>query len=205
MATSPTDPTNKEIPPAVDPDILVEQPEEVPAVAGLLGRAVDKVSSVFALGFLVAMAVLIFEIVMRHVFNSPTLWAHETTTFLSAVGFVFGGLYCASRNRHIRVVIIYDIAGPKLRRALDICISIICALASGFFTWAAWLMVKRAAIKPDGSIHLETTGSAFNAPYPGMLKIFLMVILIVLTVQFIVLTINYARGKHDNVQTKSGA
>lgn len=204
MSTSPIDPTHKDIPPTIAPEIIDAVPEQVPAVSGLLGRAVDMVSPVFALGFLVAMAVLIFEIFMRHVFNSPTLWAHETTTFLSAIGFVFGGLFCASRNRHIRVVIIYDIAGPKLRRALDIGISIVCAVASGFFTWAAWLMVQRAAITPNGDIHLETTGSAFNAPYPGLLKIFLMLVLILLTVQFIVLMVNYARTKPDNVQTKSG-
>ena len=190
MAASPLDPTKSEIPSPLEPDA---QPEQALPVSGFLGRAVDKVSHVFALGFLLAMGILIFEIFMRHVFNSPTLWVHETTTFLSAIGFVFGGLYCAASDKHIRVVIFYDIVGPKMRKALDVAISIVCMIASGFFAWAAWLMVERAVITPTGDIHFETTGSAFNAPYPGFLKVFLLLILILLVVQFLVQAINYAR------------
>ncbi|MBC06734.1 TRAP transporter small permease [Thalassospira sp.] len=175
---------------------ILPEPETatVPAVSGLFGKMVDKTGTIFAIGFLGSMSVLIIEIVMRHVFDSPTLWAHETTTFLCGIGFVFGGLFCASRDKHIRVVIIYDIAGPKLRRFLDIAISLICAVASGFFAWAAWLMVGRAAFAPDGSVRLETSGSAWNPPFPSLLKIFLLIVMIALTVQFIILAINYMRG-----------
>ncbi|HAI31880.1 MULTISPECIES: TRAP transporter small permease subunit [Thalassospira] len=176
--------------PLPEPEEVQEQPL---VVSGLLGRLITKTSNVFALGFLLSMATLIYEIVMRHVFNSPTLWAHETTTFICAIGFVFGGLFCAARDKHIRVVILYDIVGPKMRKTLDVFISVVCMISSGFFAWAAWLMVERAAFTPTGDIHLETTGSAFNAPYPGVLKVFLFLTLIVLTVQFLVQAINYAR------------
>ncbi len=176
--------------PLPEPEEVQEQPL---VVSGLLGRLITKTSNVFALGFLLSMATLIYEIVMRHVFNSPTLWAHETTTFICAIGFVFGGLFCAARDKHIRVVILYDIVGPKMRKTLDVFISVVCMISSGFFAWAAWLMVERAAFTPTGDIHLETTGSAFNAPYPGVLQVFLLLTLIVLTVQFLVQAINYAR------------
>lgn len=175
---------------------ILPEPETttVPAVSGVFGKMVEKTGTVFAIGFLASMSVLIIEIVMRHVFDSPTLWAHETTTFLCGIGFVFGGLFCASRDKHIRVVIIYDIAGPKLRRLLDIAISLICAVASGFFAWASWLMVSRAAFAPDGSVRLETSGSAWNPPFPSLLKIFLLIVMVALTVQFIILAVNYMRG-----------
>lgn len=175
---------------------ILPEPETTapPVVSGLFGKMVEKTGTVFAIGFLASMSVLIVEIVMRHVFDSPTLWAHETTTFLCGIGFVFGGLFCAARDKHIRVVILYDIAGPKLRRFLDVAISLICAVASGFFAWAAWLMVGRAAFAPDGTFRLETSGSAWNPPFPSLLKIFLLIVMIALTVQFIILAINYMRG-----------
>ena len=176
------------------PALPTEDTLIVPVESGFFGKAVDKTGTVFAIGFLASMSVLIIEIIMRHVFDSPTLWAHETTTFLCGIGFVFGGLFCASRNKHIRVVILYDIAGPKLRRFLDIAISVICAIASGFFAWAAWLMVGRAAFAPDGSIRLETSGSAWNPPFPSLLKIFLLIVMVALTIQFVILAINYMRG-----------
>lgn len=163
--------------------------------AGILGRIVERTGIVFALAFLLAMAILIFEIFMRYALNAPTLWAHETTIFLCAMSFVFGGLYCASRDRHIRVVLLYDHVGPRLRRVLDVVISILCAGSATFFAWASWRMVQRSWWSPDGAVRLEGTGSAWNPPTPALLKGFLFFVMIVMAVQFVVLAVNYARKK----------
>lgn len=166
------------------------------AEAGMLGRAIDRFAIVFAIGIILAMAVLIFEIVMRYGFNSPTLWAHETSIFLSAIAFVFGGLYCVAHNRHIRVVLLYDALSPRARRIMDVVISAVCLVASLFFAYASWLMVERAVWAPDGRFRLEGTGSAWNPPTPALLKVFLLIVLAVMAVQFLILAINYARGRN---------
>jgi TRAP-type C4-dicarboxylate transport system permease small subunit len=103
--------------------------------AGALGRWIDKGGIVFASGIVAAMAILIQEVVLRHVFNAPTIWAHETTIFLCGIAFVYGGLYCTARDRHIRVVLIYDALSPAWRRRFDVVISLICAASSGMFAW----------------------------------------------------------------------
>lgn len=161
----------------------------------MLGRWVDRGGIVFAAGFLVSMAILIFEIFMRYVLNAPTLWAHETTIFLCAIAFIYGGLYCASHDRHIRVVIIYDAVSPRVRRALDVVISLVCIFSASFFAYAAWLMVERSFWAPSGEMRLERTGSAWNPPTPALLKLLLLSVLIVLGIQFLVLAYNYARRK----------
>lgn len=162
--------------------------------AGILGRIIDRGGWIFAAGIFIAMLILIQEIVLRYVFNNPTAWAHETTVFLCGAAFVYGGLFCAARDEHIRVVLIYDAIPDRARRVLDIVISLVCALAAGFFAYAAILMVQKAAFRPDGSIRLESSGSAWDPVYPGVLKIFLMVVLFVMTAQFVILAVNYARG-----------
>ncbi|MCB1755289.1 MAG: TRAP transporter small permease [Gammaproteobacteria bacterium] len=174
------------------------------AEAGILGRLIDKGGVIFATGIIIAMLILIQEVFLRYVLNSPTIWAHETTIFLCAIAFVYGGLYCAARNSHIRVVIIYDYVPAGFRRVLDVIISVICAISAIFFAWAAWLMVKRAAFEPGGGFRLETSGSAWNPPTPALLKITMLVVMIVLAVQFIVLAINYARPKPPQQDTKGG-
>ncbi|PLX38241.1 MAG: C4-dicarboxylate ABC transporter permease [Hyphomicrobiales bacterium] len=162
--------------------------------AGRLGWLIDKGGIIFAVGIFLSMIILIQEVFLRYVLNAPTIWAHETTIFLCAIAFIYGGLYCASRNTHIRVVIIYDRIGPRARRALDVVISLVCAVSAGFFAYAAWLMVQRAAFAPGGRFRLETSGSAWNPPTPALLKIFMLVILVVLALQFLILAFNYARG-----------
>lgn len=175
------------------PHVSTPDQESLPQ-AGWLGWAITRVARLFAVGILVAMAVLVMEVFLRYVFNSPTIWAHETTTFLSAVTFIFGGLYCVARNSHIRVVLVYDLVNPRLRRILDILISIACLCASLFFAWASWLMVKKALFRPDGNFFLESSGSAWNSPAPALLKLFLLLVLIAMSLQFLILTFNYMRS-----------
>lgn len=163
--------------------------------AGILGKWISAGGVLFAIGIVIAMLILIQEVVLRYFFNSPTTWAHETTIFLSGIAFVYGGLYCAARDSHIRVVLIYDAIPPGTRRIFDILISLVCAAASAMFAYAAWIMVSRAAFTPAGDFRLERSGSAWDPVYPGLMKVFLLVVMGVMAVQFLVLTVNYARGK----------
>ncbi|WP_439957635.1 TRAP transporter small permease subunit [Paracoccus albicereus] len=165
----------------------------IPPEAGLMGRLVDRVAYIFAAGIVISAAVLLMEVFLRYIFNRPTIWAHETTVFLCGLAFTFGGLYCTARNSHIRVVLIYDWLSPPVRRIFDILISIICAIASGFFAYAAWHMVTRAVWTPAGDIRLETTGSAWNPPTPALTKLFIFVVMILLVAQFLIFAVNYAR------------
>ncbi|MEN2977521.1 TRAP transporter small permease (plasmid) [Tistrella bauzanensis] len=165
----------------------------IPA-AGMLGRLIDRGGIVFAVGIVLAMLILIQEVILRYVFNAPTIWAHETTIFLCAVAFVYGGLYCTARDSHIRVVLFYDIAHGRIRQTLDVAISLVCMAASGFFAWAAWQLVARAIFRPDGSFRLETSGSAWDPAFPAYLKLFLLAVLGLMTLQFLILAINYARS-----------
>lgn len=175
------------------PHVSTPEQESLPQT-GWLGWAITRIARLFAVGILVAMSVLVMEVFLRYLFNSPTIWAHETTTFLSAVTFIFGGLYCVARNSHIRVVLIYDVVSPPMRRMLDILISIACLCASLFFAWASWLMVQKALFRPNGDFYMESSGSAWNSPAPALLKLFLLLVLIAMSLQFLILTFNYIRG-----------
>lgn len=176
------------IPESVDP-VTAPLPQ-----AGLLGRAIDRLSGLFAAGILLAAGVLVLEVVMRYFLNSPTTWAHEASIFLSAVTFIFGGLLCVIRNSHIRVVLLYDFVTGRLRQMLDAPISLLCAFSTGFFAWAAWRMVEKATFRPSGAFSLETSGSAWNSPAPALVKIFLLLVLIAMCCQFLVLAFNYMRA-----------
>ena len=163
--------------------------------AGFIGRVIDKLGIVFAIGLIVSALILINEVILRYVFNSPTIWAHETTIFICGMTFIYGGLYCAARDQHIRVVLLYDAVPKEWRRVLNVFISIISAAAAGMFAWASWTMVTRAAFTPDGTFRLERSGSAWDPVYPGLVKVSLFVIMSVLCIQFLVLTYNYLRGQ----------
>lgn len=160
--------------------------------AGVLGRWIDRLALIFAAGIVLAAAVLLTEVFLRYVFNSPTVWAHETSVFLSAIAFLYGGLLCAARDSHIRVVLIYDQLGVRMKRVFDVVISAISALAAAFFAYAAYFMARNSVFSPTG-FRLETSGSAWNPPTPAILKVFSLLMLGVLTLQFVVLTVNHVK------------
>jgi len=181
-------------PAARDHDARAPDPGADP-YAGRLGRVINAGGGVFALLLVLSAGILIFEIVMRYVFNAPTIWAHETVIFLSGASFVYGGLYAVVRNQHIRIVLIYNQLPPRIRRRVDVAISFFSFLATAFFAWAAWQGVKRAVWNPAGDIRLERSGSAWNPPFPAFLKTFLLLMLLVMAVQFLILTVNHLRGR----------
>ena len=41
--------------------------------------------------FLIAVALTAWEVLMRYVFKSPTIWVHDLVITLSALAFIFGG------------------------------------------------------------------------------------------------------------------
>ncbi len=160
---------------------------------GIIKKAVTALGLPFSMIYVAAMAILIYEIVMRYVFHAPTLWVHETTTFLSAVGLIFGGLYCVSLDRHIRIVVLYDAVGPRVRRWLDLFIYGACTVSAAAFAYAAWKMAEKSIFTPSGTFRLETSGTAWNAPYPALLKLFLCAVLVVMALQFLLLFVNKLR------------
>jgi TRAP-type C4-dicarboxylate transport system permease small subunit len=180
---------------ATDEELPHVRDEPVPLHSGLFGRAVDAIGIVFALCFAASTVIILYEVLMRKFLNAPTLWAHDTTIFLCGVAFAFSGLYALARDKHIRVVLLYDKVQGPARRALDVVLSSIGLITVLFFAWGAWAMAERSVWAPTGEIRLETTGSSLRLPYPGLLKAFLFLVVCAMVIQFVVHIVNHARGR----------
>lgn len=165
----------------------------LPPESGRLGRFIHQGGYLFAAGIVIAAVMLLMEVFLRYVLNKPTIWAHETSTFLCAIAFLYGGLFCVARDSHIRVVMIYDALPRRARQVFDVVISIISAIASAFFAYAAWLMVTKSVWTPGGEVRLERSGSAWNPAMPAYLKIALFVMMIIMCLQFVIFTVNYIK------------
>lgn len=148
---------------------------------------------IFGAGFLLVTIFTFYEVVMRYVFNAPTIWVHETTTAMTALCFAFGGAYCLASDRHIRVVLLYDQVSPGARRILDIVISLVGAASCALMAWAAYSLAHKAFFMPGGQFRIETSGSAWNPPTPAIVKGMLFVILCVMCVQFILQAVKHVR------------
>lgn len=64
------------------------------------------------------LGVVIYEVIMRYAFNSPTSWGFEATAFLYGIHYMFGISYTDVKKGHVQVDIFSSLAPVKVRAAL---------------------------------------------------------------------------------------
>jgi TRAP-type mannitol/chloroaromatic compound transport system permease small subunit len=84
----------------------------VDAVSSWTGKCVQWLSVALIL-------VMTFEVIMRYVFDSPTLWAFETSIMLGATMYVLGWAYAHLHRLHLRVDVFYVRLSPRGKSLID--------------------------------------------------------------------------------------
>ena len=77
-----------------------------------LVRAVDGISRFFgaiaAALVIVLVALMLYDVVLRYLFNAPTIWGNDLNTWLMGASFVLSIAYAMSTDSHVRVDLLYD-------------------------------------------------------------------------------------------------
>ncbi len=163
-----------------------------------LDKWIFKLGNFLSLLFILTVAISFYEVLMRYVFNSPTVWVHETASFIGGLLFIFGGIYALAINKHVRVVLIYDQVTPRIKHYLNIFHHIMGLLFSSMLIFSSYKMAHSAWLTPWGTIHAETSGSAWNPAFPAYLKAIILLVTIIMFIQFclhLVTEIKHLRSK----------
>lgn len=142
-------------------------------------NAVDAVNR-FAgvvLGFAIIAVTLtvLYEVFLRGVLNAPTMWANETTVYLSAMIYLVAGGYALLYRAHVRIDVLYERFSERTRTRLDLLTFAFFALYAGALIWVGWQMGWQSFEQG------ETTGSPWNPPiWPVKLAIPLAGLLLIL-------------------------
>jgi TRAP-type mannitol/chloroaromatic compound transport system permease small subunit len=112
------------------------------------------------LAFFVA-AAIVYEVVVRHFFNRPTLWANESTIFAACVIYMLAGGWAVREDRHVRIDLFYHRFSPRGKALVD-------CLTYPFFALYVVVMLWASSKYAWESLQLrETTMSPWNPPiYP---------------------------------------
>jgi len=117
---------------------------------------------VFAYLIYPGMAVLVYEVFMRYIFASPTLWAYGTSQRLFASYYLIAGAHVLLHKGHINMDVIYNKLSVRTRAFLDV-LTAVFVIGTGFaLTWYGGLFAWKSITI------LERCNSAWNAPvYPA--------------------------------------
>lgn len=96
--------------------------------ASAFERAVDWLSDrtgmFVALWSVNAVLAYTYEVVMRYLFNQPTIWVHESSYLLFGMQYVIAGAYGLLHGSHVRVDVIYTKLSKRARSAVDVITSV---------------------------------------------------------------------------------
>lgn len=135
----------------------------------IVGRVVSVIAIVFA-------AVIIYDVFMRYIYNSPTRWAFDVSKQLYGFYFILLGGYALRHKAHVRVDLITERLSPLIQRIVDVAGYLI------FFFPFLWVFTTRSwdfAIKSWNQG--ETTYGAVQLPvYPLKMAMFVAAVLLLI-------------------------
>ena len=114
-------------------------------------KVIDSVSTWSGLvarwGCLGLVLVLCFEVMMRYVFDNPTIWAHEMSMMLGVFIVCMGWSFVHVRRGHVRGDVFYSRLSPRGRGIVDVACFLVFFLplllvliyAAGRMAWEAYI------------------------------------------------------------------
>lgn len=146
-------------------------------IADLVSLFIGRVTMVMVV---VLTMVMLYEVVLRYVFEEPTLWANELSLWLAGFFFLCAGLYAMQQRSHIRIFLLYDIVPRWLQRTFDVISTTLIVLFAFFLVYGGY---GEAFAK---FYRWETFGTAFDPPIPATIKPMVLVIVVLVAIQAVV-------------------
>ena len=131
--------------------------------------------TMIAVAFVVC--VMLYEVIVRYIFNKPALWANELSLWVAGFIFLFAGLYAMQQRSHIRIYVIYDMFPRWLRNVSD---TLSVALLWVFTISLIWGGYNEAKAK---FFRWETFGTAWDPPLPATIKPAILIIISLVAIQ----------------------
>ena len=120
---------------------------------------------------------VVYEVIVRYVFNAPTIWHFEVSRMMAGVVFFFTSAWIMVRRGHIRVDLFYAKFSPRGQAILDAVLTLILV----FPLWAVAIPYFIEWAADSWRIHEVSSESAWRvAMYPiktvGPIAIILLVL-----------------------------
>jgi len=92
----------------------------------------------------ILMLIIMWEIVLRNVFNHPTIWAHELSIMVFAALTIMGGAYTLRYRAHVNMDLFYMRLSPRGKAILDIITFPFFLVFCVIILWLGWEFALRS-------------------------------------------------------------
>ncbi len=106
----------------------------------------------------IMMLILLYEVVLRYVFNEPTRWVHELTLYMFGSYFMLLGGYALYSRSHIVMDLLYSRWSPRTQAIVDVFTYLLFFFFIGSLFWLSGDWAIAAVLR------LEHSRSAWGPP-----------------------------------------
>lgn len=128
--------------------------------------------------------VMMYEVVLRYVFERPTLWANELSLWMAGFVFILAGFYSMQQRSHIRIFLLYDMMPRGFQKACDTVSTFLILLFAFFLVYGGFGEAKAKLLR------WETFGTVFDPPIPATLKPLVLLVVCLVAAQALLNLIN---------------
>jgi TRAP-type mannitol/chloroaromatic compound transport system permease small subunit len=144
-----------------EPDILAQTDPSIPSEDEVLGRkadeaylttgwtgVIDRLSLItgefVSYWSVIAVFVYYYEVMARYVFNSPTIWAHESMFLMFGMQYLICGAYAMLTENHVRVDVFYSAWSARGKAIADLLTSVFFFIFAGVLLVTSWIFAMDA-------------------------------------------------------------
>ena len=129
----------------------------------------------------ILLCIMLYEVMLRYVFERPTLWANELSLWIAGFVFLCSGLYAMQQRCHIRIFLVYDMVPRNVQRLFD-CLSTLCVALFAFFL----VFGSYKQVFVNKFYKFETFGTAFDPPIPATIQPTILIVVTLVAIQAVV-------------------
>lgn len=101
---------------------------------------------IFSFLVVAATAVVAYEVMMRYVFDAPTVWGLELTIFLCGATYMMAGAYTHLYDAHVKVDVLYMRWTPRVRAIVDLVTALFFFMGIGLLFWVGLVWTGKAIV-----------------------------------------------------------
>ncbi len=102
----------------------------------------DRIGRVLCFSLIIIMLIQVMDVVLRYVFNDPTIWAMDMNTMLFTGSSMLAGAYALRHDTHVKLDLLYRNWSRQNRVLIDLFTMSMAIIAFGFVIWkgidSAW-------------------------------------------------------------------
>jgi len=115
-------------------------------VFNIIDSVNEKLGSVISYSLIVVMLIQVMEVILRSIFNNPTIWAWDVNVLIFATSGMLAGAYALLHDTHVRLDILYRNWSPRGKAIADLITFPVVLLTFAVLIWQggdmAWTSFK---------------------------------------------------------------